>query len=61
MILGEQLEKIEHIFLDTAPVIYFVEKNPDFAPKARQVFDRLDDGKLIAVVSSRPPAGNASR
>ena len=51
MKLAKQLEKVEKIFLDTAPVIYFVEKNPDFALKAQEIFNRLDDGKLIAVVS----------
>jgi hypothetical protein len=28
MKLVKQLEKLEVIFLDTAPVIYFVEQNP---------------------------------
>lgn len=51
MKLTKQLEKAGKIFLDTAPVIYFVEKNPDFARKAQEIFDRLDDGKLMAVVS----------
>ena len=51
MNLGKQLDKTRQIFLDTAPVIYFVEKHPDFAPKAQEVFDRLDDGKMVAVVS----------
>jgi len=51
MKLVKQLEKVGKIFLDTAPVIYFVEKNPDFAPKAEEIFNRLDDGKLMAVVS----------
>jgi len=51
MNLAKQLEKVGKIFLDTAPVIYFVEKNPDFARKAQEIFNRLDDGKLIAVVS----------
>jgi predicted nucleic acid-binding protein len=51
MNLAKQLGKVKQIFLDTAPVIYFVEKNPDFAPKAQEIFNRLDDGKLMAVVS----------
>jgi predicted nucleic acid-binding protein len=48
---GEQLEKVGRLFLDTAPVIYFVEKNPDFASIAQKVFERLDEGNLVAVVS----------
>ncbi len=51
MNLAKQLGKVKQIFLDTAPVIYFVEKNPDFALKAQEIFSRLDDGKLMAVVS----------
>ena len=51
MKLAKQLEKLGVIFLDTAPVIYFVEQNPEFASKVREVFERLDEGKLTAVVS----------
>lgn len=51
MKLAEQLDSIRQVFLDTAPVIYFIEKNPDFSEKVRSVFSRLDEGKLIAVVS----------
>lgn len=32
-------------------MIYFVEKNPAFETKVQEVFQRLDDGKLTAVVS----------
>ena len=48
---SERLDLIRQIFLDTAPVIYFVEKNPDFSEKVLSVFSRLDDGWLTAVVS----------
>ncbi len=51
MKLAKQLDKIGIIFLDTAPVIYFVEQNPEFSSKVQEVFERLDDGKLTAVVS----------
>jgi predicted nucleic acid-binding protein len=51
MKLAKQLEKIGVIFLDTAPVIYFVEQNPEFTPKIQAVFEKLDDGNLTAVVS----------
>ena len=51
MNLAKRLEKVGQIFLDTAPVIYFVEKNPEFAQKVSEVFERLDNGNLIAVVS----------
>jgi predicted nucleic acid-binding protein len=51
MSLFESLKTVHLIFLDTAPVIYFVEKNPSFVPIVQPVFDRLDDNNLVAVVS----------
>lgn len=51
MKLVEQLESVRQIFLDTAPVIYFVEKNPDYLEKSQAIFSRLDEGKFTAVVS----------
>jgi len=51
MSLLERLDTVRLIFLDTAPVIYFVEKNPSFVSKVHPIFDRLDDGNLTAVVS----------
>lgn len=51
MSLSERLKTVHQIFLDTSPVIYFVEKNPSFALEVQPVFDLLDDNKLIAVVS----------
>ena len=51
MKISARLKKIERIFLDTAPVIYFVEKNPEYLEKVRIVFDRLDDGTLSGAAS----------
>jgi len=51
MSLLERLDSIHLIFLDTAPVIYFVEKNPSFAPIVQPIFDKLDSGDLKAVIS----------
>ena len=51
MKLVAQLESIGHLFLDTAPVIYFVEKNPEYLERSQEVFSCLDEGKFIAVVS----------
>ncbi len=51
MKLAEQLDSLRQVFFDTAPVIYFVEKNPDFAEKVQPLFSKLDEGTLIAVVS----------
>ncbi len=51
MKLAEKLVSLRQVFLDTAPVIYFVEKNPEFSSKVQTIFSRLDDGSLTAVVS----------
>jgi predicted nucleic acid-binding protein len=52
MNLSALLDAATLIFLDTAPVIYFVEKNPDFAEKVNLVFERLDRGALRASTSA---------
>jgi len=51
MTLVEQLASVRQIFLDTAPVIYFVEKNPDYLEKSQVVFSYIDEGRFTAVVS----------
>jgi predicted nucleic acid-binding protein len=49
--LSEHLSSITRIFLDTAPVIYYVEANERYLPLAQTVFDHLDAGLLTAVTS----------
>lgn len=51
MTLAERLRTVERIFLDTAPVIYYVEANPHYIERVQECFDCLDDGTLRAVVS----------
>ena len=51
MKISEHLQTVTQIFLDTAPVIYFVEKNPRYVEVARVVFDLIDSGSLSAVTS----------
>jgi predicted nucleic acid-binding protein len=51
MSLAEKLNTARQVFLDTAPVIYFVEKNPFFASRLQNLFEKLDAGELEAVVS----------
>jgi predicted nucleic acid-binding protein len=51
MSLADRLKEVHQVFLDTAPVIYFVEKNPSYATQLKPIFKRLDDGNLTAVVS----------
>jgi predicted nucleic acid-binding protein len=49
--VADALLDVGRLFLDTAPVIYFVERNPTFASVVDDIFDRLDDGRLSAATS----------
>lgn len=51
MKLAEWLDSLRMVFLDTAPVIYFIEKNPTFSAKVQPLFSKLDEGTLSAIVS----------
>lgn len=44
------LAGVSRLFLDTAPVIYFVERNPQFVAIVDPIFGRLDDN-ITAVAS----------
>ena len=49
--LINRLKNVRRIFLDTAPVIYYVEKNPAYLAKVKPVFTQIDAGVLTAVTS----------
>jgi predicted nucleic acid-binding protein len=49
--MGEAVNDISRLFLDTAPVIYYVEQNPVYQEKVDYIFDQIDQGNLIAVTS----------
>ena len=57
MTLSERLAEIlagnanPRLFLDTAPVIYFVEINPTYLARVQSAFDLIDAGELTAVTS----------
>jgi predicted nucleic acid-binding protein len=51
MILSEVLGEIKTIFLDTAPVIYFIEAHPQFGPLVRQVIELMNENRIQAVTS----------
>jgi len=44
-------QEVRRLFLDTAPLIYYVEKHPAYAKYLRPVFDRIDKGLLNAFTS----------
>ncbi len=51
MTIAEHLQGVSKLFLDTAPVIYFVERNPQYLPYVRVVFEHIRDSLLTAVTS----------
>ena len=51
MNIYERLQDVTRLFLDTAPVIYFVEENAVYLPLVEGIFDLLDAGPLTAVTS----------
>jgi predicted nucleic acid-binding protein len=51
MRIEEALTGVNRLFLDTAPVIYFVEQNPEFIDRVEPIFARLDLD-IIGVVSA---------
>ncbi|MGI0480780.1 type II toxin-antitoxin system VapC family toxin [Geminocystis sp. CENA526] len=51
MKLDNYLIGVQRIFLDTAPVIYYVENHPIYGDVMQKVIDRLDDGSLKGIIS----------
>jgi len=51
MTLAERLQSVTRVLLDSAPVIYYVEKHPRYVDIVQAVFDGLDLGVLSAVTS----------
>ncbi|MBW4613738.1 MAG: PIN domain-containing protein [Desmonostoc vinosum HA7617-LM4] len=50
MRISDALARVSRLFLDTAPVIYFVERNPQFVDLVDPIFDRLE-ADITAVAS----------
>ena len=51
MSLTEELTGIHSIFIDTAPVICYIEAHPQFGPLAKEVVDFFQSGRLNAFAS----------
>jgi predicted nucleic acid-binding protein len=49
--LSEELARINSIFIDTAPVIYFIEAHPEFGPLAKEVVNTFQTGNTAAYSS----------
>lgn len=48
MTLLEELARINSIFIDTAPIIYFIEAHPEFGPLTKEVVTAFQEGNLTA-------------
>jgi predicted nucleic acid-binding protein len=46
--LSEELAEIDSIFIDTAPIIYYIEAHPEFGPLAKEVVTAFQSGDLTA-------------
>ncbi len=51
MNLDDALQNVTRLFLDTAPIIYYVEHNPQFFASSELIFDRIENGQVTAVTS----------
>lgn len=51
MTLSEELARINTIFIDTAPIIYFIEAHPQFGPITKEVVSTFQAGDLNAFSS----------
>ncbi len=51
MTLPEPLQTHARLFLDSAPVVYYVERHPLFSPLLAPIFQAIDTGTLTAVTS----------
>ena len=51
MKLQTAFQKVSRVFLDTAPVIYYVEKNPKYFDVVSRIFEGVDDGEWEAITS----------
>jgi hypothetical protein len=48
MIFPEALAEIKTIFLDTAPVIYFIEAHDQFGPLVKRVIELMNENRIQA-------------
>jgi len=49
--LSKEISNIHSIFIDTAPIIYYIEAHPQFGPLVKEVVNAFQAGKLIAFSS----------
>jgi predicted nucleic acid-binding protein len=51
MTLTSSLAQYRNVFIDTSPIIYFLEAHPLFGPPAKEIFTALQNGTFVASTS----------
>lgn len=51
MTIDDELSNITSLFIDTAPIIYFIEAHPHFGPLSKTIFDSFLSGRFMAYSS----------
>jgi predicted nucleic acid-binding protein len=51
MKIEQALEGVKTLFLDTAPIIYYIQGNVEYFSLVEPIFEKLSDGDLQAVIS----------
>ena len=51
MTLSDELSQLDTIFIDTAPIIYYIEAHPKYGPPVKDVVAAFQSGSLSAISS----------
>jgi predicted nucleic acid-binding protein len=51
MTLSDELARIRSVFIDTAPIIYYIEAHPQYGPLVTEIVTAFQSGMLNAVSS----------
>jgi hypothetical protein len=51
MKLEEVFQQVNRLFLDSAPVIYYIEQNPIYFDRIDEIFNFIESGRIRAVAS----------
>lgn len=51
MKVNNAIQGIRRLFLDTVPIIYYVENHPNYYELTQVIFDGIDEGLLLGVTS----------
>lgn len=52
MRVQDVLQNTSRLFLDTAPVIYYIERHPNYFDRVQAIFHQIDAGTIQAVTST---------